>query len=441
MTLSRYCKGQSTMPDSETLSTLKSRLVTNKDGQPLPTEMNLTAIFQCEEVFGKLRFNEVTKETSIVGSQFEGLPPDTVAFIVTCWLQSHFGMHKASVHLVENTLLAVARTTGRFNPVREYLESIKWDGTPRIDTWLLDYCSARTELEDGTDVKPYLRQVSARWLISAVARGIRPGCKVDTCLILQGKQGIKKSSLLETLGGQWFVDGVGGCLGDKDSKMAASAGWIVEIAELSAMTRSQVEQIKSYFSTRTDSYRPPYGRTIVKIPRTCVFAGSTNARGFLLDEEHRRFWVVEVGSIHDEHVARDRDQLWAEAVVRYQAGERWWLTADEQELATRVAQTHEEESDLGESILSWWQDLDDAGREFIAFHQIATKCLKLEEIEIPKYSRAIKRTMVQLGFERVRGKYLASRVRGYRPTKRTFELLMARVFQRTAREGDQLVSN
>jgi putative DNA primase/helicase len=177
--------------------------------------------------------------------------------------------------------------------------------------------------------------VAARWLISAVARVFQPGAKADCCLILEGGQGIGKSSALRILGDPWFTDEIAD-LGGKDASFQTQGVWIVEIAELDSMNRSEVSRIKSFMSRNVGRFRPPYGRRIVESPRQCVFAGSVNHNVYLRDETGgRRFWPVECRSIDLAGLKRDRDQPWAEAVFKYQAGSPWWL--ESAELITKAA--------------------------------------------------------------------------------------------------------
>ncbi len=173
-------------------------------------------------------------------------------------------------------------------------------------------------------------------MISAVARIFEPGCKVDCCLLLEGKQGTLKSTALRELGYPWFTDEIAE-LGTKDASLQAAGVWLVELAELESFTRAEVSKVKSFMSRRVDRFRPPYGQRTIEQPRQCVFAGTTNANAYLKDETGaRRFWPVEVGTIDTEALGRARDQLWAEAVKRYRAGDRWWL--DTAELASAAAE-------------------------------------------------------------------------------------------------------
>jgi putative DNA primase/helicase len=221
----------------------------------------------------------------------------------------------------------------RFHPVRDYLDSLVWDAKPRLATWVPRYL--------GTDPNKHIYSTFGRkWLISAVARQYRPGCKADHTLILEGPQGCGKSSALRTLGSPWFTDQMPE-LGSKDSYLQIHGIWIAEMAELDSISRAETSRIKAFITAVSDRFRLPYGKNAVDWPRHCVFAGSTNRDDWNRDETGaRRFWPVRCGRIDLKALERDRDQLWAEAVVRYREGEHWWLE-DSADVAAAVAEQDE----------------------------------------------------------------------------------------------------
>src|SRR4029077_167441 len=197
------------------------------------------------------------------------------------------------------------------------LQGLHWDGVERVDTWLAAYLGA-----EGTE---YARAVGSRWLISAVARIFRPGAKADCCLILEGAQGIRKSTALRTVAGEYFTDELAD-LGSKDAAMQTRGVWIIELSELDNLSHAEVARIKAFMSPHTDLFRPPYGMRLVESPRQCVFAGTVNHGSYLRDETGgRRFWPVVCGKIDIAELQRDRDQLWAEAKAKYRSGASWWL--------------------------------------------------------------------------------------------------------------------
>ncbi len=229
------------------------------------------------------------------------------------------------VKALEPAILVAAEANG-YHPVRDYLRSITWDGEPRIDTFAANYL--------GGEMTPYSCAVGAAFLIGCVARIMKPGCKLDTCIVLEGKQGKFKSTALEVLAGEWFADSKL-AIGDKDGMQALAGVWLYELGELASFGKADVETIKAFMSSRKDHYRPSYGRHAIDVPRQTAFAGTTNAAQYLQDETGgRRFNPLKTGEINIAALVRDRDQLWAEALHRFKGGSPWWLpdelTAPEQ---------------------------------------------------------------------------------------------------------------
>lgn len=237
------------------------------------------------------------------------------------WVAREYGVHAIGATVAEAVNTVANRR--KVMPLRDHLQSLRWDGTPRLDEWLVTCLGADAQGERAE----YVRAVGAKWAISAVARVYKPGCKVDTMLVLEGEQGIGKSLAMRELtwGDRWFSDEMPK-LENKDSQLSLQGKWIIEFSELGAMTKSEVEIVKAFISRTVDRYREPYGRRTNDIPRRCVFVGTTNGQQYLRDETgNRRFWPVRCASVNVETVRAVRDQLWAEAVHRYEAGETWWL--------------------------------------------------------------------------------------------------------------------
>lgn len=233
-----------------------------------------------------------------------------------------------------------------FDPVQDYLTGLEWDGRPRIDKWLTRYA--------GVEGTPYTHTVGPKFMISSVARVLEPGCKVDTMLVLEGPQGLKKSTLARALfGSEWFSDQVGDVT-SKESSIQIQGLWCIEVAEMDQFSRADDRAVKSFLSRVDDRYRPPYGRSSIKRPRRCVFIGTINPEGsgWLKDATGgRRYWPVTATEIDIEATMRDRDQLWAEAVHRYRANEPWWLESH-QEAAAKIEQEARQAEDLWDRKIS-----------------------------------------------------------------------------------------
>lgn len=220
-----------------------------------------------------------------------------------------------------------------YHPLRDYLNACAaaWDGTPRIERWLETYCG--TMPGDPLE-EQYVREAGAKWMISAVARVMQPGCKVDAVLILEGVQGAGKSTAAKVLAGaEYFGDNLPP-MHTRDAASYVRGMWIVELAELANVSKAEVEIVKAFVSRTEERFRPAYGRNEVTYPRQCVFIGSTNRTDYLRDDTgNRRFWPVAVGTIDTAALAKDRDQLWGEAVVALRNGATWWLSAAVEKIA------------------------------------------------------------------------------------------------------------
>lgn len=250
----------------------------------------------------------------------------------------------------QNVVDAFADVCARrpINHVRDYLAGLTWDGVGRVDTWLTRYFGCE---DDETT-----RKMGRWWLISAVARARSPGCQVDHVLVLEGGQGLSKSSMLRTLSCGWFLDSSLDP-GSKDASAQIAGAWVVELAELDSLRRADITRVKAWITQREETYRPAYARKVVREPRRCVFAATTNESQYLQDDTgNRRFWPVTVGTLDREALERDRDQLWAEAVALYEASERWWPSTPEEVAGLTAKQEERLARDPWEAELSLWAD-------------------------------------------------------------------------------------
>lgn len=271
-----------------------------------------------------------------------------------------------SVNIVLEAMIIIA-IENAYHPVKNYLESLTWDGVPRVETWCKTYLGAEA-------AEPYLSDVSRKFMIAAVARVYEPGIKFDNMLIFEGLQGIGKSTVGSILASpNWFLDGIPD-LHDKDSALNLQGNWIVEMGELSNLKRSDVETVKGFITRQIDKVRPPYGKRYISSKRQCVFFGTTNAEDYLKDKTgNRRFWPVKVADVDIEGLREDRDQLWAEALYLYDVvGEKLWLDDDEakeqaeQEQGLRVS---EDTSDvIFDALVNWTKKIKQARKDRIGIN-------------------------------------------------------------------------
>ncbi|MCX6619995.1 MAG: virulence-associated E family protein, partial [Acidobacteria bacterium] len=228
----------------------------------------------------------------------------------------------------------------------------------------------------------------------------QPGAKADCCLILEGPQGLKKSTALKTIAGEWFTDEMAD-LGSKDAAMQTRGVWIIEIAELDSMSRGDVGRIKAFMSRSTDRFRPPYGKRLIESPRQCTFSGSVNHSSYLRDETGgRRFWPVACTRILIDELARDRGQLWAEAVARYRSGSPWWLDSVQLNRLAEREQSDRYEGDPWDELIAAWvehpkQQYDNSGHPLMPFSSDA------ESVSI---TDVLTHCIGKLGWERYRGR-------------------------------------
>lgn len=230
--------------------------------------------------------------------------------------------------------------TNAYHPVRDYLSSLSWDGVPRAERILIDYLGA-----DDTD---YVRCVTRKVLCGACARVFQPGIKFDYMLTLTGRQGVGKSTLIRRLGMDWYSDTLTSVNG-KDALDQLHGVWLMEMSELTATRKADVEAVKQFISKQSDRYRMAYARRTGEYPRQCIFIGSTNEGAFLHDRTgNRRFWVVELAhdaerSVWDDFTQDIVDQVWAEAMTWYNAGEKLYLPEEIAKQAELIQESHKED--------------------------------------------------------------------------------------------------
>lgn len=368
----------------ETMDWVASLSMTKK-GDIEPTRKNTILILQNDDDFsGCFAYNEFSCKDVIVKpvpwkekvDRRNGEPiTDTDMRLLRNRLESRYGISNKEV--LEDALAEV--TYGRrFHPVREYLRGLTWDGVERASRLFVNYMMA-----EDTE---YVRTVTKKWLISAVARVMNPGCKADAMIVLVGAQGLGKSYFTDTLAKHhWFSDTIIDVQG-KDAYDALHGFWIIEMAELSATKKADVESVKHFITKRRDSYRQAYAKRQETYQRQCVFLGTTNKWEFLTDVTgNRRFWPVDVSEGAKEKIFtmkdEDVDQIWAEVYYRYLNGEIWWLTGEEEKMLDEAQESHFDEDPIVGQIQTYldrslpenWLDLSvEQRRDFIQGYSLLT---------------------------------------------------------------------
>lgn len=359
-------------------------LSVDKQGQIESTLQNIAMVIRCDPKLVNISFNLFKGTMDVKGSlPWEQAKPgwnDSDLSSLNLYLAETYNIYAPAK--VKDALLSIG-TTRKFHPIMDYFDSLlPWDQVPRIERLLVDYLGAADN--------PYTRAVITKMMIAAVARVYEPGTKFDSVLILNGPQGIGKSTFFAKLGREWFSDSL--TLTDMRDKAGAEklqSYWILELGELAGMKKADVETVKSFISRTDDKYRASYGVNVESHPRQCVIVGSTNAEaGFLRDiTGNRRFWPVTVTGESEKKpwdlTNEDVDRLWAEALWRYRNGEFIYL---DRELAkyAQAEQKNAMETDEREGLVKKyldkllpenWEGMDlTARRLFLEGDAMASEC-------------------------------------------------------------------
>jgi len=322
--LSQYPPEQAAPPDDS----WQQLVLRTKDGVVKACSGNVELILRNDErwknALGYCDFSyRVIKHHAPMPDMQAGEWEDADTARVIIWLAHNFRLTVSKNH-VQEALIVVAQKA-RFHPVRDYLSGLVWDGRSRLNDWLKKAMNSPVDEE-------YLALAGKKFLIGAVARVMHPGCKMDNVLILEGEQGKGKSTIVSILFGDWYSDAPLP-LGDKDAYQNIQGVWGAELAELDSFNKAESTTAKMFFSQVRDRYRPSYGHTAQDFPRQCVFIGTTNQEEYLKDYTgNRRYWPVTCLALNTKWIKQHHDQLWAEALHFYQAGEKWWPDDDEVKL-------------------------------------------------------------------------------------------------------------
>ena len=345
------------------LHALEGRLAKDqRTGQAYPHVANVLVVLAHDPMLaGMVGYNEFEEEPQIRRAppainpgDMDAAGPYPRAFrhadvvAITAYIQRAY-LARAGQQIVEDGLRTDAERH-RFHPVREWLDSLQWDGTRRIDTWI---CKAF-----GAPDTDYTRAVSAKILLASVRRVRRPGFKFDEMPVFEGLQGAGKSRTVRRLyGDDWFTDSMPADLTSKDGAQAVLGIWCVEFAEIEHLIRTDPETLKAFLSRPVERFRPPYARAFMKRGRECVFIGTTNASDYLRDTTgNRRIWPIACEWADEDWVKENRDQLWAEASMREASGEILWLEEDAKAEATEMQAERLMEDVWSEKIRAYLKD-------------------------------------------------------------------------------------
>lgn len=392
----------------------EAKLLRTQKGLPRKAVTNVVVPLMHDPAWAEvLRFNALANNVEKLkappwideeGEAGEWTEGDDTRLVI--WLEHRLRGLTFTAAMVRAAVENVARRDS-YHPIREQLATLKWDGNVRLGTWLRDYLGATEQPAE------YLAAVGTWWPVSAVARVMQPGCQADHSLVLEGAQGKGKSTAVRILGGEKHSSTLTSTLGDKDSYQVLRGKWIVEIAELAGMRRSDVERVKAYISAPKDTYRPSYARCTADFPRQCVFICTTNAASYLADHTGaRRFWPVRTGHINLKGLAAVRDQLWAEAVARYESNERWWPIAEDGAML-KDQQEERAEVDPWEGVIAEWL----AGRVgAVTMREILGHAINKDPGQWTRHDETrAGAIMHQLGWNRRRARRNGARVYLYEP--------------------------
>jgi predicted P-loop ATPase len=334
----------------------QTALELDKQGKIKDTLDNIVLIIRNDSELESIAFNKhrdgIDARDGLPWEQMKGGWNDSDNAALKVYLSNKYGIYSPTK--TKDAILAVAAERS-YHPIKEYLDHLpEWDGNLRVETLLIDYFNA-------TD-NSYTRAVTRKMMVAAVARIYHPGTKFDSVLILNGPQGIGKSTFFAKLAGDWFSDSLTLTeMKDKAGPEKLQGYWILELGELAGMRKTDVEVVKSFISRSDDKYRASYGVNVESHPRQCIIVGSTNAEsGFLRDiTGNRRFWPVRISGDGKRKAWQmsvyDVEQIWAETLVLYAKGEKLYLEGSDVELATNE-QADAMESDEREGLVRTYLD-------------------------------------------------------------------------------------
>ena len=300
---------------------------------PLNCRWNTASILRNDPRYSTLSYNEHSDQILLNGEMVSDVTLERIALE----FEEHYRYKVTDKALRASVIMVAEERT--IEPIKQWLlELPEWDGERRIEPFFQDVLHAK--IPNGCE--RLVNEMSVKWFISCVARIMQPGCKMDTCLVLVGPKGMRKSTALKLLAGEeWFSDSNIN-ISHKDSYelLHQSGVWIWELAEMHALQGKTAANAKQFLTSASDRYRPAYAKMPVQRQRRTVFTASTNDYQFLSDGPERRFWIVEVGAkIETEYIHENRAQLWAEALHWYRENIIWWLEEESEETLMEYQQS------------------------------------------------------------------------------------------------------
>jgi putative DNA primase/helicase len=347
-------------PQEEESDDWQAELDVDKKGKCYSTVNNVIIILTKDpSIKGRIAFNSFEhREIALKNLPWRKITPETKYLTdkddagIRHYVESIYGI--TGVQKIKDAI-DIVLLKNSFHPVRDYLTSLKWDGEERVDSLLIDYL--------GAEDSEYVRAVTRKALSAAVARIFEPGAKFDYVLTMVGKEGKGKSTLFDKLGKSWFSDSFIGVQG-KEAFEQLQGTWIVEMAELSAIKKAEIEAVKHFISKREDRYRVAFGRRVENFPRQCIFIGTTNNQDFLRGATgNRRFWPVAISEqaptkdVFKDLTDYEINQVWAEAIHYYRQGEELYLSKELEEIAFEKQENHTEQDERAGMILKYLDTL------------------------------------------------------------------------------------
>jgi len=327
------------LADAKAFEDVNNDPLINKDGRWISCLKN-SEIWLLKQPEGSTIRYDTFQQCVLIG---ESKVRDEMVIDLTARIETQSRSAWADKHI--RNAIDLIGVRNQFSSLTSWLDSLKWDGEYRVNTFF----------NEAYDIphSRYAGECSRVLFLSAIARAYQPGCQADVMVVLIGRQGSGKSTGIASLcpREEWFAEDLGSDLSDPKTLNSLQGKWLIEFSEFSRINRSTLDMVKSFLTRRVDTFIRPYGHFSVSLPRSCVFVGTTNDAHPLRDSENRRFMPITCNRAQVKWIESNRDQLWAEAVVRFQDGEKWWVDDDELVRECEKEQEHARMEDAWEAIL------------------------------------------------------------------------------------------